>query len=75
MQYSKSKNCLNFKSKFYISQRYMYIVFILQCRECKNFLNHTQKAKTLDILVEFHIECLIYSVVRIPPVSVAFHST
>jgi hypothetical protein len=47
----------------------MYIEFILQCRECKNFLNHTQKAKTLDILVEFHIECLIYSTVRIPPMS------
>ena len=47
----------------------MYIVFILQCRECKHFLNHTQKTKTLDILVEFHIECLIYSTVRIPPMS------
>jgi hypothetical protein len=56
MQYSKIKNCLNCNGKFYISQRYMYIVFILQCRECKNFLNHTQKAKTLDILVEFHIQ-------------------
>ena len=52
----------------------MYIELILQCHECKNLLDYTPKmpkhwtcnvtnAKTLDISVEFHIECIIYSMV------------
>jgi hypothetical protein len=48
MQYSKSKHCSNFKSKFYISQRYMYIVFILQCCEYKKLLDNTQKCKIIE---------------------------
>ena len=47
MQYSKSKSCLNCNAKFYIFQQCMYIVFILQCCECKNSLDCTQKYKNI----------------------------